>query len=415
MKNTQNRVTLFIVLVIAFLDWMGVGLVYPMFSSMLFQRDFPLLSPDCTDAVRGLWLGVLIACMPLAQFFSAPILGALSDRKGRKPVLKITLITIVVGYSLSALGVWFHSLSLLLFSRLVVGFAAGNAAVASAVLADISKPEEKAKNFGLLNMVCGIGFTIGPFLGGKLSESTFFTGGFDKPFLFAALLTGFNFLLFHFLFKETLLSTDRSKNEVLWSLINFKKTLNTKRLRPLFITVFIYCFGWSFYWEFIPVTWIAEYGLSASQVGNFYAYAAGFYALSCGVLIGPVIKRLSAPIILLNALVLIGLALLFVMLHAKIEWLWIYLPVQQMLIAFVFPTAAAMVSNWSKGEGQGEAMGALQSVQSIAFAFSPLVSGVFVGINHKMPIVVGGASMLLAALVFALGNRKEITLKEKLP
>ena len=278
---------------------MGIGLVYPMFSSMLFHRDINLLSLETSDAIRGFWLGILLSIMPLSQFLSSPIVGALSDQKGRKPLLKFSLLIGIFGYLAAMAAVWQESLWLLLVSRIIVGISAGSAAVVGASLADLSQPEEKAKNFGLLNMACGIGFTVGPFLGGKLSEKSFLgIGGYDKPFLFAGIVAFLNLLMLLYLFKETHHIRSEAQLSIAQGVGNLRKAFKLPGIRVLFLSVFLFCFGFSFYWEFIPVTWINQYGMTASQVGNYYAYGAGVYALSCGLLIRPIVNRVRPPAIL---------------------------------------------------------------------------------------------------------------------
>ncbi len=367
-----------------------------------------MLPHATSDLMRGFWLGILLAAMPLSQFFSSPILGSLSDLKGRKPVLIITLILSLAGYFLSALGVRSNNLILLLLGRVVVGVAAGNAAVAGAVMADLSSEGEKSKNFGLINMASGIGFTVGPFLGGILSEKSWFSrGGYDKPFIFAGLLTLLNLIFLYLLFKETYPVRKKIKFSISFGLTNFKRALRLKEMRSLLICTFVFCFGWSFYWEFIPVTWIEDFGMSASQVGNFYAYSAAIYALSCGLLIRPVLNRFKPARILFFSLTLLGLyILLFPSSHPK--WLWAYFPIQQYLTAFLFPTAATLISDWAENDIQGEAMGIYQSTEALAFGLSPLLSGAFVGLSHNLPIYVGGIAMLAAALILALGCTKVI-------
>ena len=409
MYSPQKKLILFILLLVVFIDYMGIGLVYPMFSSMLFHRDITLLSPEASDAVRGFWLGILLALMPLSQFFSSPIIGTLSDQKGRKPLLKISLAIGVLGYLIAMLAVWMESLALLLISRIVVGIAAGSAAVVGASLADLSQPEEKAKNFGLLSMACGIGFTVGPFFGGKLSETGFLGfGGYDKPFLFAGILNFLNLLLLLYFFKETHHVRSEVKLSIVQGLGNLRKAFKLPGIRVLFSCVFIFCFGFSFYWEFIPVTWINVYNMSISQIGNFYAYAAAFYALSCGLLIRPIVNRVRPPAVLFYSLMLLGFYIFVLLIHPPENYLWGYLPLQHFLLALLFPTASAMVSNWVKEGAQGEMMGILQSVQAGAFALSPLLSGALVGWNYDMPIIVGGCAMFLAALILGLGVSKEI-------
>ena len=122
-----------------------------------------MLPPLTSDLSRGFWLGILLGAMPMGQFLSSPILGSLSDLKGRKPVLLFTLVLSLVGYFLSGWGVLTNQLFILLFGRIIVGIAAGNVAVAGAVMTDLSDVGEKERNFGLLNMVAGMGFTGGAF------------------------------------------------------------------------------------------------------------------------------------------------------------------------------------------------------------------------------------------------------------
>ena len=120
-KSDSKRFSLFILLLTNFLDWMSIGLVYPMFSSMIFDSGTQFFPIGTSEVVRGTWLGILLSAAPLAQFFSSPIVGTLSDQKGRKPLLKNTLLIIIMGYFLCAMGVWAESLLLLFGGRLIVG------------------------------------------------------------------------------------------------------------------------------------------------------------------------------------------------------------------------------------------------------------------------------------------------------
>src|SRR5581483_2214251 len=300
-KTNSNRFSLFILLLTVFLDWMSIGLVYPMFSSMIFHEGSQFFSVETTSVVRGTWLGVLLAASPLAQFLSSPIVGTLSDQKGRKPLLVNSLLIMIGGYILSTVGVWVESLALLLLGRSIVGIGAGNAAVVFASIADISKMDEKAKNFGLASMAGGIGFTVGPFFGGTLSRF-----GFATPFQFAIVFSLINLFLILFWFGETHHTRKQVKLSLTLGLKNIKKAFQVPNLRALFLSFFFFCVAWSFYWEFIPVTWIQEYGLNATEVGNFYAYGAAFYALSSGLLIRPIVSRFKPLPIMFIATVLVG-------------------------------------------------------------------------------------------------------------
>jgi len=403
MQKKSSQISLWIVLFVLFLDWMGLGLVYPMFSSMLFDAESPLVSADTSDAARGWYLGLLLASMSIAQFFSSPILGALSDQKGRRPLLLISISLGVFAYAISAWGVWLGSISVLLIGRTLVGVAAGNAAVVSAAVADLSTKESKARNFGLFGMASGVGFTVGPFLGGQLSEF-----GYSAPFLFAGIATFLNLLLVYFYLQETHLTLKATSIRLDDGIRNLRKAFKIPGLRILFLAILLFCFGWSFFYEFIPVSWIADYGFNSGDIGFFYAYGSGCYALSSGYLIRPLVNRYKHISVLFYALTIMGAAILLLLLRPGVEWLWVYLPVVNYLAALLFPTSTAMVSDWAGKDAQGEILGISQSVQSAAFAISPLAAGSFLGANPHMPMLLGGIAILLAALVLGLSLRNQI-------
>ena len=332
-----------------------------------------------------------------------PIVGTLSDQKGRKPLLINTLLIVILGYLLCAAGVWAESLLLLLFGRTIVGIGTGNVAVVYAAIADISKPEEKAKHFGLSSMSSGIGFTIGPFLGGTLSA-----WGFATPFLCAMAFSLINLGMVVFWLGETHHVRRKVEISLTLALSHLKKAFKVPTLRALFLCFFFFCVGWSFYWEFIPVTWIQEYHLTTSQVGNFFAYGAAFYALSSGLLIRPTVSRFQPLPVLFVSLALLTVFIIPLLFHTNIGVFWIYIPIQQFLIAHVFPTTSTIVSNSVKEDMQGEIMGILQSVDSFAFAISPLIAGAFVGLSAKTPLIVSGGCMFLASLVLLGSYRKKL-------
>lgn len=401
--HRSNTLTLWLVLLIVFLDWVGIGLVYPMFSAILFQPGCPFLSTECTNAERGFYLGVLLASMSIAQFFSGPILGTLSDQKGRKPVFIYSLILGILGYLSSVFAVRIESLVALIFSRVLVGIAAGNAAAVSATVADISTPDNKAKHFGLYSMACGVGFTVGPYLGGQFSGTGFYT-----PFLMAAFAVTLNLLLILAFYRETNHNLKKQPLSLNAGLRNLRKAFFLPGLRSVFLAVLLYCFGWSFYYEFLPVTWISDFQFDAKQIGFFFAYGAGWYALSSGVLIRPLVGRFPSYVLFFYALLTLGLFLLLMFFERSILWVWIGLPIANFLASLLFPTSTTMVSDWANKDAQGETLGILQSVQSAAFAFSPLASGALLGKHPHMPAILGSLAMLLAALVIGVCLRKKV-------
>ena len=399
----KNVIALWLVLFVVFLDWMGIGLVYPIFSSMIFHPDHSILDPSISDSMRGWYLGILLAAMSIAQFFSSPILGCFSDQKGRRPIFLMSLAVSIIGYSCCIVGVLMKSILVLIGARALIGLAAGNAAVVSASIVDLSDESNKAKHFGLFSMMAGVGFTVGPFLGGYLSGVQFVF-----PFYMAGLATLLNFILIFFFFKET--HHTRKKAEIRWDegVRNLKKAFKIPVLNVLFFASLMFCFGWSFFYEFIPVSWIADFGFKASEVGFFYAYGAGVYALSSGVLIRPVLAHFKCNVILFYALALLGTVILSLMFLPSPFWIWVYLPIVNFLAALEYTTSTTMVSDMASKDAQGEILGVLQSVQSASFALSPLVAGWLLGRGSHMPMLIGGMSLLVAALALGVFLRKKI-------
>lgn len=403
---SKKLLSLFIICFIGFIDLVGVGLVYPMFSSMLYQPDSQFLPSDITDAMRGTYLGILLATMPLTQFFSAPMLGMLSDRYGRKKIIVPSLLMGCLGYLIAVYACSTNSLFFLILSRVAIGISAGTVAVVNASIADISDPEDKAKNFGILNMALGLGFTVGPLLGGVFSGFDLgFVQGFSVVFLGAALMTLVNLLMVVFFLEDQYVPSGSQKCSLLQGIANIKNAYLSRQMRFVYLALFFACVGWSFYWEFAPVTWIIQYNFDAVTIGYCYAYGAAFYALSCGFLIRPIVNRFSSRQVLFYALLGCSFTIGMLLVHTNTLWLWVYIPLQQYSIALFWPTAATFVSNSVNEEQQGEALGVFASVESLAFAVSPLLAGPLLGLSNMMPIVVGSGTVLFAALLLKISVR----------
>nr|MBA3603057.1 MFS transporter [Parachlamydiaceae bacterium] len=212
-----------------------------------------------------------------------------------------------------------------------------------------------------------------------------------------------------FCFKDSYVPKETTDLSLVQGIVNIRKAFFSKDLRYVFSCVLFACVGWSFYWEFTPVTWILEYGFDSTAIGRCYAYGAIVYALSCGVLIRPIVSRFSNQHVLFYALIGCSISIGMLLVHSDVFWLWVYIPLQQFGIALFWPTAAATVSNASSEDQQGEALGIFHSVESLAFAISPLIAGPLLGLGAAMPIVIGSSTILLGAgiLGFSLGFSRD--------
>ena len=203
-KIFKSRLT--IVIFTLFLDALGYGILIPIVPLLLTDSNsnFYLLGPEVSIKSGYILLGLITAIFPLMQFFSTSILGELSDKFGRKPILMYTLTGTFLSYALFAFGISIRNIPVLFIARAIAGITSGNLSVAQAAIADITKPEDRAKNFGLIGAAFGTGFIIGPFLGGKLSDPNllpFFNP--TIPFYFASILALINSFSVRFNFSET--------------------------------------------------------------------------------------------------------------------------------------------------------------------------------------------------------------------
>lgn len=399
-----------------FLDMLGVGIAIPVLGVIFFDTSLHLLPETATLGTRTLWYGLLIASYPAAQFFGAPILGALSDQHGRKPVLIASLAGTGIGYLLFALGILNHSLPLLFASRLLDGFTGGNIATAMSAIADVSTPQNRPRNFGLVGMAFGLGFILGPFIGGQLADPnlvSWFNG--STPFFFAALLTFANMALCALVFQETLVSRRATPVSVLTGVRNITRALGLVELRAVLLTVFFLTLGFNFFTQFFNIYLVNRFQYSEPDIGRMFAYVGLWIAGTQGLLTRPVSARFSAaPIIRATSL---GLALTFPLLIVPSQSLWLYLvlPFVAMFQGLLQPNTTTIISGMADAESQGEIMGIHQSIQSLAMIIPPIVSGLIAGYDVRLPIVMASVLTLVAWMIFVTGHRATSRLFHEAP
>lgn len=399
--------SIFLLLAVAFIDYFGIGLVYPLFSSMLFNHDLPFFSAETSNVVRGVYLGVLLGVQPLFSFFSAPILGVFSDQLGRKRVLIVSLIIAMLGYSIGWYATSAYSILGLILFRVVVGISAGSTSIVQASLADISTKENKTKNFGLYNMALGTGFTIGPYLGGKLSDPEFLSvASYSLPFFFTVIVIIVSLFLVIFFYRETLKEKSMGKISLLAGIRGFKKAFHMKGLRILFALTFMFVFGWSLFFEFIPVYLIDRFSFQTKDIGNLYGVSGAMFAISSGILIRPLINRFSPYKLFMGNIFAVGSIILILVASNSMWQVYISAIILNFFSAGIFPSITTLVSNKAEENVQGEILGLLSSTYGLALAVSPIVSGVVVGINSSLPMFFGAVCMFSVGFLLLKRNIK---------
>ena len=357
--SKRPHAILFIVATI-FVDAIGFGIIMP----VLPQLVMDVANKPLDEAISiGAWIGFAMA---LASFFAAPILGNLSDAYGRRRVLLIALGGLALDYLLLTVV---QTLPWLFIARIISGVVGGSYAAAQAAIADITAPEERARNFGFVGAAFGVGFIAGPVIGGLLGEM-----GPRAPFIAAAILAGLNFLYGLTLFPETLPPERRRPFD--WRRANPLGALNTVRAVPGVMAVVVILTLWQVASLVYPLTWtwyaIARFDWTPAIIGVSLAGVGVVLALSQIFLTGRAVATLGER----NAasVGLVGASGCFLA-YAFATQGWMAVAVTPFLAigALVQPSLMAMLSRRASADTQGEMQGVASMAMGVGSLVAPLL------------------------------------------
>jgi len=348
------------IMVTVILDAMGIGLILPVMPELLKE----VRGADISDA--AIWGGILSASFAVMQFLFSPLLGNLSDRFGRRPVLLVSLAFMALDYVIMALA---GSVAWLLFGRILGGITAATHATASAFMADISKPEEKAQNFGLISAGFGLGFVLGPVIGGLLGEL-----GPRAPFYAAAVLTAVNLVFGYFVLPETVTPERRRTFDLARAnpAGGLKHLSALPGLSALLVVYFFYQVANMVY----PAIWAyytqASFGWSPGMIGASLALYGISMAITQGWLIRLIIARFGEMRTVYLGL-LYNAATLTLIAFITNGWLLLLATPLASLGAVVAPALQGVMSRRARDDQQGELQGLMSSINAVGMIATPLL------------------------------------------
>jgi DHA1 family tetracycline resistance protein-like MFS transporter len=381
---------LFLVFVILFLDVIGIAIIMPVLPAFLQELTGDDVS---TAAIDGGWLLLIYSAM---QFLFAPLIGNLSDRFGRRPILLISVLTFAIDNLICAAATSFW---MLFIGRALAGFSGGSFATCSAYIADISDDRTRARNFGLIGIAFGVGFTIGPVIGGLLGEF-----GPRVPFLGAGLLSLANFIAAWFLLPETLERHNRRAFD--WRRANPLGALRQMRhysgVGWILLVMFLYWLSHAVYpsvWSFVSTY---RYGWSEAQIGlslGLFGICAALVMVFALPRLIPVLGewRTSVLGICFSCLGLAGYAFSW-------EGWMVYAVILLTTIENVAdPALRSIASAKVPPSAQGELQGAMTSMTSLTTIIGPAIfTQLFSRFTGEGAIVeFAGAPYLMAAIFMA--------------
>lgn len=378
-----------IILAAVTLDAIGIGLIFPILPSLLRELT--------GSGEVSVFYGVMLAIYAAMQFLFGPILGTLSDRFGRKPVLVIALASAAIDYLIMALS---PVLWVLFAGRAIAGITAANMAVATAYIADISAPADRARRFGYMHACFGIGFVIGPVLGGLLGEIWL-----RAPFLAAALLNAANFAIAFLFLPESHKPKPGIKwdNKALNPFLPLKWVFSLKAVLPLLVIFVLINFVGQMYGTVWVLFGEARFQWSALMVGISLAGYGISHAVSQAFLVAPVTKWLGLRRTVVFGMVLEAATAITLAFLTEGWMVFLLLPVFA-VSGVGLPALQSLIANMADESRQGQMQGVLASLVSLSAVFGPLffafVFAASAGGWLGTVWVVGAAIYLIAILPF---------------
>ena len=393
-KNTpasaSRQPALGFIFVTLFLDILGIGIVVPILAKLV-----ETLHGGGTDAAAPIY-GLMVAVYCLMQFLCAPLLGSLSDQVGRRPVILVALFGAGLDYFLLA---WAPSLGWFFVGRVIAGMTGANFSAATAYIADVSPPEKRAANFGLVGAAFGLGFIVGPAIGGLLGEYSL-----RLPFIVAGSITLLNWLYGYIVLPESLAAKNRRKFS--WRAANPVASLKGLGRSPLILGLAVSVFLLNVAHYVYQSVWVLytgyRYGWGPREVGISLVVVGIMSALVQGVLARKILPKLGE-----RKAMMIGLVVMLVEMvgfgMAWEAWQLYALIIFGSLGGLAGPAMQGLMSRSVGDDEQGWIQGAITSLSSLAGIFAPPVLTMILAffIADSMPRPIPGAPFFFSAVLMA--------------
>jgi MFS transporter, DHA1 family, tetracycline resistance protein len=397
---------------VVFINLVGFGLVVP-------------LLPFFAQSLKAeAWqITLMFSAYSLGQFFAEPFWGRLSDRIGRKPVLLVTLVANALGYLMLAFvpNIW-----LAIAVRLFTGLGAGNISTVQGYVADVTPPEQRAGRMGLIGAAFGLGFIVGPGLGGLLTQPQLGRLGYQLPIFLAAALAALAAVGVMVFLRESRAKADPTAARPPF-LAGLKDARTNRVVSRVLIVTLIYMAGFSAMEAVFGLWSESRYAWGAREVGLSFMIVGVVSTLNQGVFAGRLARRFGEARVLATGMLLFG-ASLVLQVVAPVEWFpatrlelgglslpvvqgWV-IPIVMALgacgMSLAMPNISAMISRASPPDQQGAMLGLNMASSSVARIFGPMVAGaLFSGMGHDWPFLIG-ALLTVPAAVMAINAGRVI-------
>ncbi len=385
--NKMLRSPLFLMALTIFIDFAGFGLILPL---LPFWAEH--LGANPTE------IGLILTIFALAQFIFTPILGSLSDRFGRKPIIIASLL--IEAFSLALTG-FAGSLIVLLIARFIGGIGASNIGSAQAVVADVTPPEGRARGMGIIGAAIGLGFVIGPAIGGILSPI-----GPAVPFMVAMVVAIVNALLVMVFLPETHKVLGVSKTNTSDKLQSGALTaglgqlLRNPTLTHLIVINLLFTIAFTAMEAVFALFSQHTFGWTAKENGYIFTYVGLVIVIMQGGLVGQLVKRFGEHKLLIAGLLMLTLGLALLPFSSTLAFMLVALGILSAGNGAVTPTTSALLSLTSPRDVQGKVLGLAQGIAGLGRIAGPLFAGsIYTLVGPGAPFIVSSVLTILALLI----------------
>jgi len=388
--------------IVIFIGFLGYSLTITILTPLILNDSGGVLASLPIDADRLIVLGIVLALYPLGQFFGSPVLGALSDRFGRKPVLLVSLTISTIGYAGFAYALYTKNLPLFMLVSLIIGLSESNIVIAQSAIADISTTKNRTRMFAYINLSASGAFVIGPLAGGMLADPNIVPWfSYDTPYRAVFFLLFCTTILTYSSFKETRPKEARREVGYMEAFTNLATVFTSGRLRVIYFINFLIYFAIFGFFRSFPMYLVEEYGMGVSEVALFIAWNAVPVVVASLWLIGYLAKYYSSRAITIYSSILFGISALLVIIPEPQWALWITLFFPGLMLAVALPACTSMLSFMVVGEQQGSVLGNNLSLEVGAEVLSGLAAGFLAAYLIELPMFVVAAIAIGAGLMLA--------------
>ena len=379
---------------VIFIGFIGYSMMVTLFVPMLMY-DHAFFGGEVTRAAKTTVIGVLLALYPLGQFIGSPVIGALSDRFGRKRVITVSLFFTAIFYLFISVSLEFHSLWLLMASCFMCGLSESNVAIAQCSVADISLPEDRGRLFAYIYAAESLGYITGPLLGGLFAVHY----GYASPFWIVMGLLVVTYVWIVVSFKDPFVPKTDAPIDYFKTFTNLLTVFTDAPIRRVYLVNFLLYLSAFGFWRVIQIYMVDKWGFDVGKVTFYYSYLAIVSFITNIFFFAPLSRRFSLKTFIIWTAIVGGSFVAAVVIPKSQVFYWFTAGPATIFLVMTMSACSALLSGLVRGERQGRVLGNNLAIQVGAESLSALLGGFLAAMLIPLPLLTYGIVAVLGGLL----------------